>query len=335
MRIAFQYFGDSSGKINEFVGGEARLSSNIYNILQSAGHDVAYVQGDQDEGFDLYLDAPWEICDRLKSKRHVHFSFAYYDAERCQDMLRQPCARNGCCFVGHPYKIDQIKSLRAEMAGNPYHFLFMPMPFDDCFRPANTVSPFQRTEIAWATKFWSDPVFDDPNHVQHYYVQNAVNTLQALVRLNQRTDFKMNFIMSESIEQANPRHNIPGLVSQLRDVSRLGRLPWTDLIQIMGKSKLNLPIGGLQASVLESIFGEALPILYSDTRYCATSKEICLLPAVKEATAQEIYEALEAFWFDECLFWYAWEYYQDLFKDHTREGFLFNFDENLAKMGMK
>ena len=335
VRIALQYFGEGSGQVNAFVGGEARWSTNVYDVLTREGYDVSYIPIEHDaSGFDLYLDAPWDVCDRLKCKRHVHFSFAPFSSQRREGLANQPCVRAGRSIVSCPYGTGYRQSLLAATENDPFQVVFVPMPFHDIYKPTSLGKPFDRTGVVWATKFWSDPVFDNPEHPHHFYVENAINTLRALVKLGEKVPFTLNFIMSEAIQQANPRHDVPGLIGRLPEVRKLGRMSWTELIKVMGTSKFNLPIGGLQASVLESIFGGSLPLLYSDTHYANLSKDVGLLPPVRVATSQEIFEAMETFWRDEKVYTRAWDFYQELFKDHIREGFLRNFKETLSSIGL-
>jgi len=337
MKIAIQPIGPDSGKINSFGGGEARWNINVYDILKREGYDVHYLAPGQDEGFDLYLDTSWAFCKQVKSKKHVHFSFGDMIGGAMLPQARQlECFRKGGCIVSNPYRVGHDRNVALRDEENvDFVPVFIPMPFADVYKPSLDTPPFDRKEIVWATKGCFTPAFEgDPGY--NYIPNNAALTLRALVKLNQRVDFKINFILSHHLGEAHPRHNIPELLSKFKDVNKVETAPWTELLKLMARSKLNVPIGGLQASVMESVFATSLPVLYQDSRYYPiVEREICLLPPVREATEDDIYNALETFWFDEKAYKKAWEFYQDsINRDHTTSGWMRNFKEALETMDL-
>lgn len=339
MKIAIQPIGPDSGKINSFGGGEARWNINVYDILKQEGYDVHYRPPGEDAGFDLYLDTPWTVCKQLKSKKHVHFSFAAMSGNANLPQARTlECFREGGCILANPYRVGHSRNVALQEGEEDVDFVpvFIPMPFADIYKPNYDIEPSDRKEIVWATKSCFAPHFETRGEKFVFVPNNAAMTLRALVRLNQRVDFKMNFLLSHHLKEAHPRHNVPELFSKFKDANKVETLPWTELLKLMSRSKLNVPVGGLQASVMEGIFGTSLPVLYQDSRYYSgLERDMCLLPSVREATEDDIYNALETFWFDEKAYKKAWEFYQDsINRDHTTSGWMRNFKEALETMDL-
>lgn len=118
MKIAFQPFSSSPGDVNIFTGGEGRWNVNTYDMLKRAGHEVHYVRPGQDDGFDLYLDAPWDHCPIIKSRHHIHQYFSPLRPDIQEGLGLRSCVQAGKAVVASPYRTVYEYSHR-ETANNP------------------------------------------------------------------------------------------------------------------------------------------------------------------------------------------------------------------------
>lgn len=327
MKIAFHNFGDDT--INAYVGGEGRWAVNWIHFLRTLGHDVQVIGISQAADFDLCFSL--DTCGHIVDKPHIHNHFSPRNA----GILNFPCyKKHGTMLVSNPYRASYEDALPWAEENNITQ-LFLPMCYPDDLLPGDRQPGFQRTEITWATKDPFNFLFCPSNSPRHHIPQCAINTLKGMVRLSERTDFKMNLVLDGFLN--SPEANAFGVqevIAKIPNVEKKGRVTWTELVQIMARSKLNVPVGGLSGSCLESIFSEALPMFHSDISFFKTTQDITLLPPPQQTTEQDIYEALETFWCDKRAYTRAWEHYQDAFVDHRTEGLTRHFNTALEKIGL-
>lgn len=327
MKIAFHSPGDVS--INAYVGGEGRWIVNWIHFLRWLGHEVQVVEVSSAPAADLIFSL--DTCDAIVDRLHIHNNFSCANV----GLLQFPCyKKHGTMWVSNPYRAGYESSLAWTEAHNIQQVL-MPMAYPDHFLPENFEWGFSRTEITLATKGPFSPEFFREGSSQNYIPQRSLDTLNALVRLSKQVDLKVNLVLDEFFSTPEAVSlGVPGLLSQIEGLEKKGRLVWTELVKVMGGSKLNLPLGGLSGSCLESIFAQSLPVFYEDSSFFPAEKNLVLLPPVREATEQDFYEALEVFWRDEVVYRRVWEHYQDAFVEHRTDGLCRNFAETLEKVGV-
>jgi hypothetical protein len=156
-----------------------------------------------------------------------------------------------------------------------------------------------------------------------HYITNGIETLKALVKLNKKVDFKMVFALDQYIRTTRPewRGEVNDLISQLKDVTRLEQVTWTQYLDIMSKTKINTHVGGLTSGINECLFTGSVPatpeyfIFFRDV-----AKELKILPNPEVATADEIYDAYERLWLDETYYLKVRDSFQEAFVDHRTAG---------------
>lgn len=338
MRIAIRTYGRNEyglcDPINGFGGGEQRWAANLAHFLKSEGHEVIRCPEGRDSGCDIFLDASWERCQYVSAPIHVHFSFF-----ACNEGARKfSCFSRGGCNLAVPYRVQWVRNQNwMKDLEKPFTNIFLPQPYPDDLLPthANEVPGFDRTGILWATKDMFHPNFEkqrQPNGREHVFTQGGLDTLKALLRLQQKTDFKMHFLMKHFLDAAHPRYEVPQLLDQFRNKEFYGTIPWTDLISIAAHCKLNVPVGGLWGSIPESIFVKSLPMFFN--RNCWSNEFGTLLPFPEKTDEQDIYNALETLWFDERVYQRNFDIQQVLFEDHRTAGLKTNFDIAFKQLGM-
>lgn len=334
MRIAIRDYGQMGNQINGFGGGETRWTANLDRFLRTEGHEVFRCAEGQDKNCDLFLDASWERCQHVNAPVHVHFSFFACN----RGALEFPCLPSGKCNMAVPYQLQWIKNQNwMKELDKPFNNIFLPQPYPDDLLPANIdqIRPFDRTGIFWATKDMFHPNFEKlqrPNGKEHVFTQGGLDTLKALLRLQDKADFKMHFLMKHFLDAAHPRYGVPEMLSRFKNSQFYGVVPWTGLVELAAQCKLNVPVGGLWGSIPESIFVRSLPVSYM--RNCWSENFGTILPFPENANEQDIYEALETLWFDERVYQRQFDVQQVLFEDHRTEGLRRNFEIAFEQLGV-
>ena len=320
MKIAIRSYGDDS--IDGFGGGEQRWLANLAHFLRTEGHEIhrLHQQVGCDSSFDIYLDAAWEDCHRIPaSVPHVHFSyFGGHDGIR-----KMECFQSGKCNLASPYRDAWVKNaIWAKQADIRFTNICVPQPYPDDLLPEHSKVPgFERQEIFWATKDNFHPNFASqkrPDGRYHVFVQGGLDTLSALLRLEKKVDFKMNFLLAHHLQQAPPELGVLELVNSFKNKEFRAIAPWTQLVDILARCKLNVPIGGLWGSIPETIFAKSLPLIFPRNQFSERFGSI--LPFPEDANEEDIYQALETLWFDKRIYDLNYEYLQDLFKEHRTDG---------------
>jgi len=319
MKIAVCSYGPEQHHINAYGGLEVRFAVNWAQFLAGEGHEVYFFDPHGvgvDERFDLAIDCMMERCDNVKARKHIHTSFS--TTSLGADVVQSSdCYQAGDFIYGSPYRVDYLKSLTMASSGGYKHIpAFMPIPYLDSWLPPME-SGFNRTEISWTNKGNFNPEFGvDCNP---HFVYNGINTLKALVKLNQKADFKVTFVLDSLIRSARKDHSwqIEELIGQLKNVDRLEILPWTEVVKLLSRCKLNTHAGGLTSSVNEAIFTHSVPVTPTNFVHMDT---VGLIPHAKEATAEEIYDIYERLWFDEGFYVQVYDAFQDHFRDHRTAG---------------
>lgn len=319
VKVAISSHGANKDHIDGFGGLEQRFGANWAYFLRSEGHEVHFfdINRGVDSSFDLAIDCPIERCDNIRAKQHIHGSFRAVSLHST-DVQSNQCYQDGRYFYSSPYRVDYLESLGMAASGGFKHVpVFMPLPYPEALVPENLVQGFVRTEIAWANKGNFHPAFN--RDFKYELVEDGLKHLQALVRLNKRAEFKITFLLDSMIRNTNPewRGEVESLISQLKQVERLETLPWTRLVQLLGRCKLNTHVGRLTSSINEAIFTYGVPVTQANFGHLAT---VALLPPLAECTVESIYDIYERLWFDEKFYYQVQEAFQDHFRDHRTDG---------------
>lgn len=346
MRIAIRSYGQGD-HINGFGGGEQRWTANVAHFLRTEGYQVVRCAEGRDEGCDLFLDAGFEnrACYRIKAPLHVHFR--YFGAWQ-PDHSSSECVESGKCISAAPNKETYLNMLPGNRFTQSFWVekgyadkvvsLFLPQPYPDDLLPSHINVPgFDRNEIFWGTKDMFHPVFGQAwqEGDQHGWkiVNHGLCTLKALLRLqNERgAEFKMNFLMAHHLREAPAFLGVAELINSFRHKEFRNITPWTDLVSIMARCKLNTPIGGLWGSTPEAIFTGTLPVQFPNNQFYA---DYSLLPPPENIDEHNLYEILERLWFDREFYHQHLNELSERFQDHRTAGLQRNFQEAFAKIGV-
>ncbi len=320
MRIAIRTYGQGDN-IDGFGGGEQRWTANLSHFLQSEGHQIIRCNEGQDRGCDVFLDASWERCDKVNSPHHIHFSYFGYTS----GMLESACFRSGQCNVAVPYRLTWNENRKQQQnVPHKYNLMLIPQPYPDNLLPAEAAVPgFNRSDIFWATKDNFHPNFAKPDQLrpdgrEHVFIQGGLDTLRALIRLQDKAEFKIHFLLKHHLDQAPERLGVPQLLDQIKDKQFYNVVPWSGVIHLLTQCKLNVPVGGLWGSIPETIFANSMPLLFPRNQFSGDFGSI--LPHPENADGQDIYEAMEALWFNENIYQSNFDVLQGLFQEHRTEG---------------
>ncbi len=310
--------------LDGYGGLEQRFAVNWGFFLKEEGHDVHFLRENQgcDSSFDLYWNAPVCSvpalqCGNVKSRKHIH-NYFHFDVVPALGFC--PCVQEGNCYFSNPY-IDTFKKLEENASNSPGKFtpLFTPLPYIDRWLPQNLLPGFDRQEIMWCNKGSLDPQYGPEN--APYYPENSVNLLKALVKLNQKVDFKITFVLNSLIRNARPEYGVEGLISQLKNVERVDRIPWSNLVDRMSRCKVNTHAGGLTSAINEALFVNTAPLANSHFGFFnELCQELNIIPNQQHATADEIYDGLGKLWFDREWYEYVVDSFEELFRHHRTEG---------------
>lgn len=328
MKIAVRSH-DPTNSIDGYGGLEQRFGAMWGYFLEKEGHDVQYYHENVgcDESFDLAIDCPSEptrSCTgdrpRIRAKQHIHSSFGIGPATH-PEITCSPCYKSGNYILGVPHRQPYTLGLGLMSQGETKaQILFLPLPYPDELMPQGLEKGFNRTEIWWGNKGNFDPVIGPDHHAYEPFMVNGVETLKALIKLNQKVDFKITFLLTNRTRQAAARWpdlGINELISQFKNVEQRETMPWTQLVQAIGKCKLNTHPGGLTSSIHETIFTHGVPVTPKDNAHMfLRSPGIDLIRERQGITADEIYDTYERLWFDEKFYTQVYDIYQESFEDH-------------------
>jgi hypothetical protein len=321
LKIAFNAYSQNS--LDGYGGLEHRFSVNWAFFLKEEGHDVHFLRESAgcDSSFDLYWNAPVcsvpnRQCGNVKARKHIH-NYFHFDVNPALGFC--PCVQEDRCYFSNPY-IDTFRKLEeSAAASNKFTPLFTPMPYADSWRPKDLVPGFDRQEIMWCNKGSLDPQYGPEN--APYYPENSVNLLRALIKLNQKADFKITFGLNSLIRNARPEYGVAGLIAQLKNVERVDKIPWTNLVKRMSLCKINTHAGGLTSAINEALFVNTAPLVNSHFGFFnELCQELNIIPNPQHATSDEIYDGLEKLWFDRERYTHVVDAFEELFKYHRTEG---------------
>ncbi len=320
MKIAVCSYGPEQHHINAYGGLEVRFAVNWAQFLAEEGHEVYFFDPHGrgvDTSFDLAIDCMMERCDNVKARKHIHTSFSTTSlgAEVVQN---SECYQAGNFIYGSPYRVDYLKSLSMSASEGFKHIpAFLPIPYLDSLLPHDMQRGFDRTGISWVNKGNFNSEFGPD--CNYHFVTNGIQTLQALVKLNQKADFKITFALDSLIRSTRQewRGEIEALIGQLRQVERVEILPWTKLIALLTTCKLNTHAGGLTSSVNEALYAGTVPVTPANFIHLGT---VAVIPHATETTTKGIYDAYERLWFDEKYYNQINDAFQDHFRDHRTAG---------------
>ena len=323
MRLKIAVTAYSLNRLDDFGGLEHRFAVNWGHFLRSEGHEVHFFPENYgcDSSFDLFWNAPVcsvpsRQCQTLRAKKHLH-NYFHFDVRPVVQYC--PCAPQGECYFSNPYIDTFAKLQEIEREAVTFKGVFTPIAYPDQWCPQGLVPGFDRNEIMWCNKGSLDPKFGPEN--APYYPGNSVELLKALIKLNQKADFKITFAYDSLIRTARPQYGVEGLISQLKNVERVDKIPWSNLVDRMSRCKVNTHAGGLTSAINECLFVGAVPLANRDFGFFnAKCQELNIIPNPQHATADEIYDGLEKLWFDKDWYNYVNASYQELFSYHRTEG---------------
>lgn len=308
MKISCQAYGGENN-INSYGGLEVRFSVNWADWFRRQGHQVHFFHQSIgcDDSYDLCFDAPISDaypCAKWRAKKHIH---SYFSPD-VSGLTFLDCYKAGNAIMSHPTTFSYKRGL--ELNGPGFRRVFTPIPYLDCYRPSVRIPSFDRTEIMWCNKGNFAPQFGE----DHYYYINGIRTLEALVRLNKKVDFKITLVLRQLIEQ---RPEVRDLLSQLKNVELLGQISWINLVDRMSRCKINTHAGGLTSAIFESVFCETVPLVPNDFGFFGDeAREANLMPNARVATTDEIYDALERLWLDKDFYSEKNNLFQEGFTPH-------------------
>jgi hypothetical protein len=255
-------------------------------------------------------------------------------------MLEFPCFHTGACNIAVPYRLawnENRKHIANPGVQGKFNILLIPQPYPDDLLPASAATPgFERQEIFWGTKDNFHPNFTKPEahrgDKEQVFVQGGLDTLRALLRLQQKVDFGMHFLLKHHLDQADPRLGVPQLLDQFKYKKFYNTVPWQPLVGILANCKLNVPVGGLWGSIPETIFTKGMPLIFPRNQFSGDFGSI--LPLPEHADEQDISQAIEELWFNERIYRMNYEVLQDLFKDHRTNGLRENLKLALERIGL-
>lgn len=335
MRVAVRSYGPQGSAVNGFGGGEQRWTANLAHFLEAEGHDVVRCVEGRDSNCDVFFDASWERCQQVNAPRHVHFSYFGYTS----GMLQSSCFRSGECNVAVPYRLTWNEN-KKRLCDIPHKFnlLLIPQPYPDDLLPSEATTPgFNRSDIFWATKDNFHPNFAKPDQLrpdgrEHVFIQGGLDTLRALIRFQNKAEFRIHFLLKHHLDQAPGRLGVPALLDQINNKQFYNVVPWIDLVRLLAQCKLNVPVGGLWGSIPETIFTYGMPLIFPRNQFSGDFGSI--LPLPENADEQDIYLALEELWFDERVYRRNHDILQALFWDHRTDGLRENIKIAIEKVGL-
>jgi hypothetical protein len=354
LRIAWRGHGVNKG-VNGFGGGEHRYNTNVMYILEKEfDHEIITVDDHpriKDVECDLVYDPPFEGrgCFDLKAPMHIHMRFC----SLVPNHESEECADRGNCIITVPWRQAYNECLAFEEQRDDRWVgkmkpIYLPMPYPDDLLPAHAAVPgFDRNEIFWCTKDPFHPVFaesyaNEPGYGHGWKVVNAgLCTLKALLRLQKKVDFKINFLMAGHLAQAPDFLGVRELLSQFKykefrptpqELSR-GRYwtPWLELLDILSRCKLNVPVGGLWGSSPETMFTKGLPMMHPDNMF---HKDYDVMPRVEDVNEDVLYEIFERYWFDKDAYNLTHKELQHRFEEHRTAGVKRIFEQTFAEIGL-
>jgi hypothetical protein len=219
-----------------------------------------------------------------------------------------------------PHRQPYTDGLSKMAQGSKAQILFLPLPYLDELMPQGLEKGFNRSGIWWGNKGNFDPLVGPDHPSYESFMVNGIETLKALIKLNKKVDFDMTFLLTSrtvAAARSYPDLQIEELISQLKSVRRLETMPWSQLVQELGKCKLNTHPGGLTSSIHETIFTHGVPVTPAGNAHMfLRSPGVDLIRAREGVTSDEIYDTYERLWFDEKFYTQVYNSYQESFEDH-------------------
>ena len=338
MKIAVRSH-EPTNSVDGYGGLEQRLGVMWGYFLTRRGHDVHYYHERVgcDDSFDLAIDCPCEP-DRscggtspeiqalhhnvplIKAEKHIHSSYGIGPITH-PEVTSSRCYQEGKYVLGVPHREQYTAGLSTISQGRTKaQVLFLPLPYPDELMPQGLEKGFNRNGIWWGNKGNFDPVVGPDHHAYEAFMVNGIETLKALIKLNQKVNFDITFLLTARTKAAAaawPALQIEELISQLKSVRRLETIPWSQLVQEIGKCKLNTHPAGLTSSIHETIFTHGVPVTPRGSAHMfLKSPGVDLIKDRQGVTADEIYDVYERLWFDEKFYTQVYEIYQESFEDH-------------------
>ncbi|KKN22542.1 hypothetical protein LCGC14_0914070 [marine sediment metagenome] len=326
MKIAF----DKDYQPDACEGGNYRWCSNLSQFLRREGHEIVHRNPGQDGDCDLFIFPERWKSHECQAKNVLQFQWGADSNFKNDIAFQEGKSVISCSYRIHQNTLETVQLQWEQETGHKSYSALLPWAYPDWFideyMPDHTLDdPFNRNIITWISKGWYEPHYPSlPSGRAR--IDNGVNTLKALVKLNQTVDFKLIMFGSQTwgnnqFERIPAEYRMKELAAQLKDVEyRTGN--WFDVMKIAPHSKLNLHVAGLPSSLSEMNLARALPAVYTDNVDIRSTvpQDISLLGEMQYATEDSIYDALYTFWTDSGTYHCALDYHQEWFKEHRTDG---------------
>jgi hypothetical protein len=239
------------------------------------------------------------------------------------------CFRDGTGSIAFGYKDNYYKSISAWVkAERPYNIGLMPIPFSDSMFTEPISDPFGRSSIAWLSK----EVFHRAQFERETPVP-AVGLvfLRALEKFSRKVDFPFYFIVTgEEQFPEEAKHLLNSL-----NVRLIPLQSFRPLLKLLSTVKVNLGVNGMASSTIDSLFVRAVPLGHNNGFMTDTIRNEFpegVLPGALDTTEAEVYDLLEALWFDKKFYRGVEDCYQEEFSVHRKEaalGWFYSFVESV------
>jgi hypothetical protein len=311
--------------------GEGRWSLNWMHILREEGHDIHQILNGQPKNgqLDWFLNAEWGPPDccfsgEVDFLNHAHLRYGPIKDESWFKAMEAGypnvnCLRDGTGAITFGYKGNYYNSLSAwAKAERPYNIGLMPIPFSSSMFTETIPTPFTRSSIAWMSK----EVFHSAQFERGTPTPDiGLVFLRALEKFSRKVDFKLYFIMTGAEQFPEEAEQ---LLSKM-NVKKVPLLPFGTLLKLMSTVKINLGVAGMASSTIDSLFMKAVPLGHNNgfmTETIRTEFPEGVLPGALQTTEENVYNLLEALWFDKKFYKSVGDCYQEEFSVHHKDNAL-------------
>jgi hypothetical protein len=299
-----------------FHRGEWRWLVNWVHILKKAGHEIV----EANDGPDIILNTLWYGNVGYLDRPHVHLRFGAFT----QGCLKHLDCFGPNCYVAAPYK-ESFEKSDPELRE---HVVFMPTPYDKAWLPAERLPPTRRKEITWAAKeVWSDRVKESTPHIRHC----GIWVIESLADLAQEHNFKLNLVQCHETG-SHFQHAPPEVHRALERIPKVNKtnnsLTFLKILEMLSRSRISLPIGGMAASTLEAIFAGCTPMAHEGICLGGLADEQDLnMPLPRHTTKEHVQEHLFKMFTDDDFYNQLYACYQEELQPHLEENAIVLFRE--------
>jgi hypothetical protein len=343
------------GLVDSFVKHVPGIEIDLYNdSVPSWGHQTplpgvtmkSYHQISSDVRYSAALYIPWELklptqlhhnkwvmCDQLtqhlKADLYAHCQFSWTTG-----LLSYPCSQEGHIIV-YPFR-ESARTFDSAKGVCKFPAEFLPYPHCSEYKLADPT----RTEVVLPSKEVYHKDFGPGGRSTHIPLAGNA-TLRALIRLFKENPklTNANFFAAHGLEPSwSP------VINQLGVRDLIDQLPHTlhnwltyDKVQaVLSRCKVSLPVGGLAASLTESVAMGALPLVFGGTALTETAERLgCLMNHSDPNPEQAIYELVSEYLNNDRLYIDTINAYQDAMAEHKQDNVARRFLEIYEKYRSK